>query len=238
MLRILRKIKTGKQAGENSGSFWKFAIAESVLIFLGILLALQVDNWNQDRQDRNLEKVLLNELLVNLKSDLRDVEFNINYHSLFLNSNEIVLEYLEGSDPYHDSLDTHFGQLYGGTTFMENNSTYESLISIGIDLISNNTLRQMITNLYSVRYDYVLTVEQFATKHISEIMNPSISEHLYTIDFNDRAYPLDVTAIKHSNSFRHNIKFNIILMEYQLSSYNNAKKQIVNLIEEIEKELS
>jgi len=202
MLRILGKIKSGKPAGENSGAFWKFAIAESVLIFLGILLALQVDNWNQDRKDRKLEKVLLKEMLTNLKSDLRDVEYNINYHSLFQNSHNIVLDYLEGSDPYHDSLETHFGHLNGGTTFMENLSAYESLKSIGIDLISNGTLRQMITNLYSVWYDYVLSIEQFAIKHIAEIMNPSISEHLYTIDFLDRAYPLDVTAIKHSNSFR------------------------------------
>ncbi len=113
----------------------------------------------------------------------------------------------------------------------------ESLKSIGIDLISNGTLRQMITNLYSVWYDYVLSVEQFAIKHIAEIMNPSISEHLYTIDFLDRAYPLDVTAIKHSNSFRHNIKLNIMLMEYQLNSYERAKTLIENLIKEIENEL-
>ena len=68
MLRILRKIKHGKPGGENSGSFWSFAIAESVLIFLGILIALQVDNWNQDRKDRKLERVLLSEMLSNLKS--------------------------------------------------------------------------------------------------------------------------------------------------------------------------
>lgn len=59
MLQILRKIKPGKPAGENSRSFWTFAIGEFVLVFLGILIALQVDNWNQERKDRKLEHVLL-----------------------------------------------------------------------------------------------------------------------------------------------------------------------------------
>jgi hypothetical protein len=236
MLRFMAKIRQ-KSGDKSSASFWTFAIGEFVLVFLGILIALQVDNWNQDRKDRKLEKVLLNELLVNLQSDLSDVEYNINYHSRFLKSSEIVLEYLEGSDPYHDSLETHFGNLNGATVFMENISAYESLKSIGIDLISNDTLRQMITNLYSVWYDYILSVEQFAAKHITEIMNPSISEHLYTIDFFDRAYPLDASGIKQSNSFRYNLKMNIRYMEIQIRSYNNAKTQIVNLIEEIEKEL-
>ena len=238
MLRILRKIKPGKPDGESSGSFRTFAIAESVLIFLGILIALQVDNWNQDRQDRNLEKVLLKEMLTNLKSDLKDIEFSIDYHSQFLNSNKIVLEFLEGSVPWHDSLETHFGHLNGGTIFNENISTYESLKSIGIDLISNDYLRQKITHLYSVSYDFILSVEQLAHKHTIEFMNPNISEHLYTIDFIDRAYPLDISEIKQSNSFRHNLKLNIMFLEYQLRSYQNAKTQIVNLIEEIEKELS
>ena len=238
MLRSLFENNPGKGAKKRKKNFWLYSVGEFVLIFLGILIALQVDNWNQDRQERKLEKVLLKEMLINLQSDLGDVEFNLNWHSQFLNSNEIVLEYLEGSDPWHDSLEIHFGHLTGGTVFNENISAYESLKSIGIDLISNDTLRQMITNLYSVRYDYILSVQQIAHKHTTESLNPSISEHVYTIDFLDRAYPLDATGIKQSNSFRHTLKMNILLLEYQLQSYNSAKTQIVNLIEEIEKELS
>ena len=237
MLRSLFENNPGMGAKKRKKNFWLYSVGEFVLIFLGILIALQVDNWNQDRQERKLEKVLLKEMLTNLQGDLDDVEININYHSRFLNSSEIVLEYLEGSDPYHDSLETHFGHLNGGTIFMENISTYESLKSIGIDLISNDTLRQMITNLYSVWYDYILHTEQIAMKHTTEFLDPSLSEHIYTIDFFDRAYPLDAAGIKQSNSFRHNIKVNIRFIEIQLRSYNNTRTQIENLIEEIEKEL-
>jgi len=82
-----------------------------------------------------------------------------------------------------------------------------------------------------------MNVEQLAHKHSIEILHPSFSEHLYTIALFDRAYPLDVTAIKHSNSFRHNLMVNIMFLDTQLRAYNNAKTHIENLIEEIEKEL-
>ena len=238
MLRILRKIKHGKPIEESSRTFWRFAIAEFFLVFLGILIALQVDNWNQDRKDRKLEKVLLNEMLLNLRSDLEDVEYNINYHNRFLVSGEIVLAFIDGEEPYHDSLDTHFGHLNGGTAFMENISAYESLKSIGIDLIRNDSLRQKITYLYAVTYDYIMTVAQFAQAHVTESWNPSISEHIFIIKYFDKAVPLDVSAMRQSNVFRHHLTLNNALMEYHILSYNTAKLQIIKLISEIEMELS
>lgn len=238
MLRFLRRIKQNSDDGEHSGRFWTFAIGEFILVFLGILIALQVDNWNQNHQERKLEKVILSEMLANLQSDLKDVDFNLSYLSQVLESNQIVLAYLEGTEPWHDSLETHFGHLNGGITFSENISAYESIKSIGIALIRNDSLRQKTTYLYSVQYDYILTFEQISHKYILESLNPGISEHLYTVDFFDRAIPLNPAAIKESNSFRHLITLNIVFLQYQLRSYGDAKKLIVELIKDIEKELS
>ena len=155
MLRLLRKIKPGKREGEKSGSFWRFAIAESVLIFLGILLALQVDNWNQERKDRKLERVLLSEMLGNLKVDLDDIKYSIKYLEQYQNSSQLVLDFLNSDLPWNDSLGRHFAQLMVMVLFDVNTSAYESLKSIGIDLIHNEKLRKGITNVYSVAYNHV-----------------------------------------------------------------------------------
>jgi len=238
MLRYLFENKKNKGAKKQNRNFWVFGLGEFVLIFLGILIALQVDNWNQNRQERKLETVLLNEMLDNLQDDLKTIVTDFNLHKTSLSSHQIVLAFLEGEEPWHDSLAAHFGYLNEGTIFNENMSAYESLKSIGIDLISNDSIRQHLTHLYSVRYDYILTMEQLLQKQTMEIMNPAISEHLYTIDFHEKAVPLDVAKIKASNGFRHAVKLDIKLSEYLLDSYVEAKQQIIKLVEEIEEELN
>ena len=71
MLRFLFKSKRDDVSPERR--FWIYASGEFLLIFLGILIALQVDNWNQNRQERKLERILLSEMLDNLQQDLNDI---------------------------------------------------------------------------------------------------------------------------------------------------------------------
>ena len=55
-------METGK-----TGKYFKYAIGEIVLVMIGILLALQVNNWNEHRKESNtantIKKTLYNELV-------------------------------------------------------------------------------------------------------------------------------------------------------------------------------
>lgn len=231
-------MKQKQLADKNTNIFWIYTIGEFVLIILGILIALQIDNWNQNRQNRKLERVLLNEFLVNLKSDLRDVKYNIDYNTMLRSSNEIIYTFLEGTESYHDSLEYHFGHLYGGTIFTENVSAYESLKSIGLDLISNDSLRQQITYLYSVGYDLITSLEDIIKRFMIQHLHSEITEHIIMIEIHNKAEPLDLNEIRESNSFVENLKMHILYLNYELRAYNNVKDLILNLIEEIENELA
>ncbi|MEA3460898.1 MAG: hypothetical protein U9R49_03390, partial [Bacteroidota bacterium] len=76
MLRSLFENNPGKGVKKRKRNFWLYSVGEFVLIFLGILIALQVDNWNQVRQERKLERVLLSEMRSNLKATQEDIEYN------------------------------------------------------------------------------------------------------------------------------------------------------------------
>ena len=47
--------KTGKPALP-AGRYFKYAIGEIVLVVIGILIALSINNWNEDRKSRAVEK--------------------------------------------------------------------------------------------------------------------------------------------------------------------------------------
>jgi len=172
MLRFVFKNKEEEGEGKEARTFWIYAFGEFVLVFLGILIALQVDNWNQDRRVRRLETVMLGELFVNLKNDLADLDTNINIQTSATASIKIALAFIDGDETWHDSLATHFGELTSGTIFFENISSYESLKSLGIDLISTDSLRQQIT-------------------HTFETMSASIAKQLYMVDLKESYVPLD-----------------------------------------------
>lgn len=237
MLRLVRKIRT-KQASEgNSRTFWLFTISEFVLVILGILIALQIDNWNQNRQDKKLETVLLKEFLRNLKSDLVNVEGNAYGLTVALNSSEIILANFIENKPYHDSLEYHFGQLNRGTMFNPDRSAFESLKSIGIELIRNNALREQITYLYSAKYDYLLKLEALHHNVVTELLYPILAKEMKSFGYTERAIPLHPSEIGDNNVFKESIKQNAVFLNLQIDQYQQIKTRIIELINGIEIEL-
>ena len=59
-----------------TGKYMKYAIGEIILVMVGIMLALQVNNWNENRKDKIAEKDLLENMLESLKLD--SISFNKN----------------------------------------------------------------------------------------------------------------------------------------------------------------
>ena len=66
MIKFFRKIRQNLLVENKTGKYFKYAIGEIMLVMIGILLALQVSNWNQDHKDRNSER----KILKNINRDL------------------------------------------------------------------------------------------------------------------------------------------------------------------------
>ncbi len=79
MLKFFRK--TRQQLIENGQmkKYTFYAIGEIGLVVIGILLALQINTWNNNRIDKKLEKIYLKRLMQDLNSDLLEVQATIDY---------------------------------------------------------------------------------------------------------------------------------------------------------------
>jgi hypothetical protein len=65
---------------ENKTSkYFKYAIGEIVLVVIGILIALQINNWNEVRKENQKEKATLQRFLNDLKADSINFKTNLNY---------------------------------------------------------------------------------------------------------------------------------------------------------------
>jgi hypothetical protein len=102
-----------------TGKYFKYAIGEIVLVVIGILIALSINNWNEERK---LHKEELS-ILLEVKSNLEVTLNNFIEDSLF-NQNTIlqfrkIEDYIDNDLPYNSELDTAFGCLEAGKVHIQ-----------------------------------------------------------------------------------------------------------------------
>ncbi|MCU0393391.1 MAG: DUF6090 family protein [Thermoflexibacter sp.] len=130
---------------------WKSTFRELFLIVAGILIALSINNWNDGRKQRQNEIKMLREIKSNLQSDLKDVEGNLIVLGIMLKNKKIIME--SEKTGYQDTLNRYLNNvLYDNVFLVINRSSFESLKSLGLYLISNDSIRLEIVDLYE--YDY------------------------------------------------------------------------------------
>jgi hypothetical protein len=174
MIKFFRKIRQNLLSENKFSKYLIYAIGEIVLVMIGILLALQINNWNNDRIERKLESNILIEILVNLKKDVINLNSKIKFNQNKFKLNREVLIHLEQRTPLTDSLRMSYNKLIGRGTFEPITVAYENLKSKGIDIIKNDSLRIAISELYDFKYFYITEdlradYEPVKTLHMSEV---------------------------------------------------------------------
>lgn len=156
MLHFFRKMRNALIPENRFGRYFFYALGEIILVVIGILIALQVNNWNEARKDRIHEKKLLNDMMENLESNVTILEFMLKINQRYDFSSEVIISAIENKNKteYHDSLDVHFAraldQSSGGSllSFVG----YESLKNSGFDIIQNDQLKNEIIRLFELIY--------------------------------------------------------------------------------------
>ena len=179
MIKFFRRIRQNLLSEGKSGKYLLYAIGEIILVVIGILIALQINNWNKTQESMALEKKMLNELLTNLQKDSLDNAINAQWYERVERSARIINGSLEKKIPWHDSLVNHFGNLYTHGISTYNTSAFENLKSIGFDLISNDSIRIALTNLHSISYELVRkSEEEFAKDNHNQMVLPILTSRL------------------------------------------------------------
>ena len=148
MIKFFRKIRQKLLSENKFSKYLIYAIGEIILVVIGILIALQINTWNENRKNQKLEK----EYLVSLKETLNlDLDRNlasqkVNQRALY--SMRVLTEHLEKNLPYNDSLKHHFGTMSNFLFWDLSESVFESLKTKGLNLISNNNLRDSLALAY------------------------------------------------------------------------------------------
>jgi hypothetical protein len=145
MISFLRKLRNNNI----NSKYLKYALGEIVLVVLGILIALTINNWNEERKIRIAEQSILQNLRTELVLNIKNLETDISYHEL-AHACSFELLNLFGTDIStipSTTLDTLLFNAETVYTFEVRNGYIKSLIASGnLDYLRNEKLKSMLTS--------------------------------------------------------------------------------------------
>lgn len=208
MIPFFRQIRQGLLTDNKFSKYLLYAVGEIVLVVIGILIALQINNWNEWRKDREKEREVLYELKENLERNVSDLQGVMERARRFNTSRNIVFSALENKSPYNDSLAEHF--LFGGMGINKpsiSRSGYEMLQNHGFEIIRSVTLRKQIVALFESTYPRF--DEKLSTTNINplvEDMTRYFRTHFTRLDNPFRRIPVDYKMLLNDNYLVESLK--------------------------------
>ena len=150
MIKFFRKIRQNLLSGGKTGKYFKYAIGEIILVVIGILIALQINNWNEDKKAEKQETQIYKELKSDLIQTKIEIRKTVLQHNEIRKSTQQLITDISNKKAYSDSIYRFFGD--SGTEFriIPKTSAFENLKTIGLNALSNDSLRISITNLFQL----------------------------------------------------------------------------------------
>ena len=128
-------------------NYLKYAIGEIILVVIGILIALQLNNWNDVRKNQNYEQEILLLINQNLENDSIVLSREL-FKAKKANALTERLIKQVASGNYGDSLNNWMGKIISFERFKSQSSAFEVLKSKGIETISDNELQLALISYY------------------------------------------------------------------------------------------
>ena len=154
MIKFFRKIRQNLLMENKTGKYFKYAIGEIILVVIGILIALQINNWNEERKRLRQE----NTILLSLKFDFLESKYRLQetmkQQKASINRCVALIEMFEGKRPIAPNDTIKKFLAYGAYTWFREElvtGAYDALINTGdSELITNDELTRNMAEFFSI----------------------------------------------------------------------------------------
>ena len=233
MIPVYRKIRKQMADDNRPVKYARYAIGEILLVVIGILIALQINNWNEGRKQQNEINGALTQILNDLKQDKDVLDYFKGRES------DCVLYLKEISNNRYESvgLDTILRSLDHYMYFTKNNNGYSSLKESGkISNIDNLILKSSLTNYYEITYESLMEASRFSGTFTNNRVIPYVIDNLQPNIDNSVSKERVLKKMEASN-LRSLVNYQIGVKNYSLSQLENGLKNNIDLSALIESEL-
>ncbi|MCJ7466568.1 MAG: DUF6090 family protein [Maribacter sp.] len=236
MIKFFRRIRQRLVTENKFSKYLLYATGEIVLVVIGILIALTINNWNEKRKLKGEEIKLLKEMKSALISDKEDIISNIEEHLSAARSCAIILECIVNKLPYNDSLDFHFANSLNTTRFSHTSGSYETLKIKGPDLIENDSLRILLGDYYDKWVGYQFDLQNSSLQNFNSAKERQF-ELFKSGRFWDKIEPIDYDLLVKNNYYKSWLTFTLGERQWEAENFQNLNIKIEKLLELIDNEI-
>jgi len=161
MIKFFRKIRKNLLNEGKTTRYFKYAVGEIVLVVIGILIALQINNWNEKRNQINIQKAIYNIIKEGLVSDIKEFQ-------------PVIKRYEEKRKPDFEKILNYKANIENQKEMLNIYKTFAGFEDVSINERGINLFNQFSSN--SISIDEVITKEisQFYNNYITEIKTAQV----------------------------------------------------------------
>ena len=253
MIKFFRKIRQNMIKENRVSKYFLYAIGEILLVVVGILIALQINNNNEAKKTKAKELHYLKNIKTDLKLNIAHLDNYIDTRQTAINSANTIIEHYEGK-PVTDleAFNVHTVKIYTWRKFFQINNTFQELVNSGnLALITNDSIKGTLLNmetLYKVmkdgeahfRYDAELLL--YEPQYNMMDMNPIVQNYTYQVSNGTQGERRELPKEKFDEMLKDTKQKNgFVMAAYQFSVMNNELEEMKTmcntLISLIDKEL-
>lgn len=218
---------------------WRRAVGEFLLIVSGVLVALWVNNWNTARDRDRTAAALLRSVGRAIAGDLALLRAADSGYRARESRMQALVDHLRAGRAYADSLESSFGAVFGLWSVALNRAPYEALKASDLSLISSDSLRGALAELYERTYADLAAAEQTDQNAIFEVMRPYYLRAFRDLKFRESATPLDPQAVLRDPYFQNLVEYRLaVLRANQLTTTAAAIPEVAATLRLVNAELA
>lgn len=147
MIKFFRRIRQHLLSENKFSKYLIYAIGEIILVVIGIMIALQINTWNQNRIDLNVQKAIISKLHKDFKQNKKSVEEFIIANHDQMNAQMVLMNLIGASNEELDkyNLDSLLYTSFGANELYFADNTLRNIMNSGqLNLIKNEDISLLL----------------------------------------------------------------------------------------------
>ena len=177
MIKFFGKIRQRLAYDNKPGKYFRYAVGEILLIVIGIFIALQLNNWNEQRKTNVVEIELLDNLLISLQKDSMEVEKILDFQNTSLEKQMVIMRsdfsQLKATFSEEDINQALSQILNGQYSFFPKYGLYNMIVANnGFDILKSKEIKTSLIELYDYKYKRYENIDAVVDQKFQFGFNP------------------------------------------------------------------
>jgi len=246
MIKLFRSLRKDASTQKNVHLYFLYALGEVTLVVVGILVALQVDNWNNELEKREKEDEYLSEIKSNLQEDIENIESTIAFN---IEKSETIIRIFRRMQVYGDGerlvreIEIAMDTLPNFKIFISTRIAFDNMLSsASIDIIEDDSLKSLLSRYYISADPTKGTQERvaMASRSFVDYLGPRLMSREFVQQLVGVDLPIRSTSevkIAGDETFINNLFLMLQLMKNQDTDLVGYKKRAKELIGNIDQKI-